>query len=95
MSWYRRAAAACGKDDGSPSEAQFQIGDLYAYGAGVKQDKIQALTWYLIATNLGTSGLRGEYIDEMEQATTKAQQREARTRAQNYLASQRQRCGHA
>jgi TPR repeat protein len=91
MAWLRRAARHC--HDGAASQAQFQIGDLYAYGAGVRRDKVEALTWYLISTDVGTSGLRGEYVEGMRDETTRAEQHEATRRARNYVADARRRCG--
>jgi TPR repeat protein len=92
MLWLRRAARHC--NDGDADAAKFQIGDLYAYGAGVPQDRVQALTWYLITTRLGKSGLHGEYVDGMRAALSRAQQAAAARRARNYLADERRRCGN-
>ncbi len=93
MQWLRRAASHC--HDGGATQAQFQIGDLYAYGAGVKADQVEALTWYLIATRLSASGMGGEYVAEARSATSESQQRIAEQAARDYLAEAQRRCGPA
>jgi TPR repeat protein len=93
MQWLRRAASHC--YDGGATQAQSQIGDFYAYGAGVKADQVQALAWYLIATRLGASGMGGENVAEARSATSEPQQRIAEQKARDYLAEKERRCGPA
>jgi hypothetical protein len=50
MEWYRRAA-----NQGNP-RGQFNVGQMYAEGAGVPQDYLEAAKWYLLAADQGETG---------------------------------------
>ena len=47
MKWYRQAA------EQGYTDAQFNLGNMYAKGRGVKQDDVEAVKWYRQAAEQG------------------------------------------
>ncbi|MCH9020157.1 MAG: SEL1-like repeat protein, partial [Proteobacteria bacterium] len=50
--WFREAA------EQGHAEAQFNLGILYATGAGVERDRVQALMWLILADSAGVEAAR-------------------------------------
>ena len=54
MHWYKKAAGA------GSADAQYQIGNIYRRGLGVKQSNVHAIEWYQKAAKQGHEKARNK-----------------------------------
>jgi uncharacterized protein len=87
--WYERAVAQ------GFSQAQSNLGFLYANGLGVPQDYVRAYMWWSLAAAHSTGGFQqqaAKYRDEIARRMTPAQLAEAQRLAQQCQAQQFKGC---
>jgi TPR repeat protein len=60
FNWYRKAA------EQGLAQAQFNLGDMYANGNGVKEDKVQSYAWFNIAVGNGHEDAKDKSRNQSE-----------------------------
>ncbi len=80
MQWFRKAA------DQGLAQGQFNLGEAYAKGQGVKQDRTQAYMWFSLAAQV--PGFRPQEcrdaLDALERQITPSQRDEAKRMAREW-----------